>query len=93
MLALADGAKHGYAIKQDVEQRTDGVVRLGPGTLYEAIQRLEAAGLIKAEWEQQMKGRRGPRRRIYRLTAKGSAALSRGRAEWLDFARVIGGIM
>ena len=46
MLALAGGAKHGYAIKQDVEARTDGGIRLGPGTLYEAIQRLEEGGLI-----------------------------------------------
>ena len=47
MLALADGARHGYSIKQEVESRTDGAVRLGPGTLYEAIQRLEDAGLIE----------------------------------------------
>ena len=46
MLALAGGAKHGYAIKQDVDARTGGEVQLGPGTLYEAIQRLEDGGLI-----------------------------------------------
>ena len=46
MLALAGGAKHGYAIKQDVESRTEGAIRLGPGTLYEAIQRLEESGFI-----------------------------------------------
>ena len=46
LLALADGAKHGYAIKQDVEERSEGAIRLGPGTLYEAIQRLEDDGLI-----------------------------------------------
>ena len=47
MLALADGARHGYAIKLAVEQRTDGAIRLGPGTLYEAIQRLQEGGLIE----------------------------------------------
>ena len=41
MLALADGPRHGYAIKQAVEERTEGAIRLGPGTLYEALQRLE----------------------------------------------------
>ena len=47
LLALADGPRHGYAIKQDVEARTQGAIRLGPGTLYEAIQRLEDGGLIE----------------------------------------------
>ena len=47
LLALADGARHGYAIKQAVEQRTGGAIRLGPGTLYEAIQRLQDGGLIE----------------------------------------------
>src|SRR5215203_3240494 len=47
LLALAEGARHGYAIKQEVEARTGGTIRLGPGTLYEAIQRLEESGLIE----------------------------------------------
>jgi DNA-binding PadR family transcriptional regulator len=47
LLALADGARHGYAIKQAVEERSEGEIRLGPGTLYEAIQRLEDAGYIE----------------------------------------------
>ena len=40
LLALSDGAAHGYAIKQEAEARSEGTVRLGPGTLYTAIQRL-----------------------------------------------------
>jgi DNA-binding PadR family transcriptional regulator len=47
LLALADGARHGYAIKQEVEERSGGEVGLGPGTLYEAVQRLEDAGFIE----------------------------------------------
>ena len=43
LLALADGAMHGYAIKREVERRTEGTIRLGPGTLYEAIDRLDQA--------------------------------------------------
>ena len=72
LLALADGARHGYAIKQDVEERTNGSIRLGPGTLYEAIQRLEDSGLIEAE-----AARRAPengqaaQRRYYQLTPRG----------------------
>ena len=46
LLALSDGTMHGYGVKREVESRTKGVVRLGAGTLYEAIQRLEQLGLI-----------------------------------------------
>jgi DNA-binding PadR family transcriptional regulator len=78
MLALADGAKHGYAIKQQVEARTDGVVRLGPGTLYEAIQRLEDAGLIEeaaAKSTGQPANGQEAQRRYYRLTDRGLRTL------------------
>ena len=47
LVALAGGAKHGYAIKQAVADLSEGEIRLGPGTLYEAIQRLEDAGCIE----------------------------------------------
>ena len=74
MLALADGPKHGYRIKQDVEARTDGGIRLGPGTLYEAIQRLEDGGLIQ-ESTAAASGRpangQEAQRRYYRLTDRG----------------------
>lgn len=71
MLALADGAKHGYAIKQDVEQRTDGSIRLGPGTLYEAIQRLEDGGLITESGGDDPANGQEAQRRYYRLTERG----------------------
>ena len=65
LLALADGECHGYGIMQEVEERTGGEVRLGPGTLYGAIRRLREDGLIEEQ--------PGPdeRRRIYRLTSYG----------------------
>jgi DNA-binding PadR family transcriptional regulator len=78
LLSLADDARHGYAIKQDVEDRTNGAIRLGPGTLYEAIQRLEEDGLIE---ETAARGRSVPangqeaQRRYYRLTERGWSAL------------------
>jgi DNA-binding PadR family transcriptional regulator len=75
MLALADGARHGYAIKQEVEARTDGEIRLGPGTLYEAIQRLETSGLIEETDERAGDDR--AQRRYYRLTREGMRVLRR----------------
>src|ERR1700733_13790487 len=64
--SLADGAKHGYALTKDVEEFAG--VRLAPGTLYEALSRLESQGVIEG-----LGG--GGRRRPYRLTAAGAAAL------------------
>ena len=64
--SLADGPKHGYGMMADIETMTG--VRLGPGTLYGALARLEKSGLIQAIPAQD-------RRRPYRLTAIGIAAL------------------
>lgn len=66
--SLADGPKHGYAMVRDVEDTTG--VRLGPGTLYGAIARLESRGLIEA-----LDGDES-RRRPYRLTARGAEVLA-----------------
>lgn len=64
--SLADGAKHGYALTKDIEAFAD--VRLAPGTLYEALGRLEGQGLIEAMESHD-------RRRPYRLTSLGAATL------------------
>jgi DNA-binding PadR family transcriptional regulator len=77
LLALADGDRHGYAIKQDVERRTDGAIRLGPSTLYEAIQRLQDAGLIEEAGAPRAEAANGQeaQRRYYALTERGWTAL------------------
>lgn len=70
LLALADEERHGYGIIQEVDERTDGRVRLGPGTLYGAIKRLREQGLIEeAEGVEEADG--DERRRYYRLTPFG----------------------
>ena len=68
LLALTDGDRHGYGVIQDVEQRTGGDMRLGTGTLYTAIARLVALGLIGET-------REDDRRRYYRLLPLGRAVL------------------
>jgi DNA-binding PadR family transcriptional regulator len=85
LLALADGDRHGYAIKQEVERLTAGDVRLGPGTLYEAIQRLEQRGLIAESGERPDTDDRADRR-YYRLTPAGRAVL---KAELRRAARLV----
>ena len=76
LLALADGARHGYAIKQDVEDRTGGAIRLGPGTLYEAIQRLLDGGLIEQTSGADAENGQQAQRRYYALTPGGWAVLT-----------------
>ncbi len=77
LLALADGPRHGYAIKKDVQERSNGAVRLGPGTLYEAVQRLEDAGYIEEATavDQDADNGQVAQRRYYRLTDRGWAVL------------------
>ncbi len=70
LLSLADRDRHGYGIMQEVEARTGGSMRLGPGTLYGAIKRMRGPGLI-AEAEERVEG--DERRRYYRLTSLGRA--------------------
>ena len=71
LLALADRERHGYAIMQEVERRSEGTVRLGPGTLYGSIKRMLAAGLIEESDERPAPGRDDERRRYYRITTLG----------------------
>lgn len=74
LLALADGPQHGYAIRERVEERTDGAVRLWPATLYGSIRDLTEHGAIEP-----LEGDDDPdddqRRRYYRLTDVGREAL------------------
>lgn len=68
LTSLASGPKHGYALTQDIEGFAG--VKLGPGTLYGAITRLEERGLIEPAGDEQ-------RRRPYRLTAAGETELTK----------------
>ena len=90
---LKRGDAHGFEILKRLESAGSGALQLKEGSLYPALYRLEAAGLVKAAWEAGPSTRRGPRRRIYRLTAKGGKQLDTARGEWENFVRVIGGIL
>jgi len=72
LLALRDGEQHGYALMQRVEELTDGAVRMGPGTLYGAIKRMLADGLIEETAERPDPALDDQRRRYYRVTALGA---------------------
>jgi DNA-binding PadR family transcriptional regulator len=75
LLSLASGEQHGYAIMQDVLNRTTGKIRLWPATLYGSIKRLIEAGLIEASDERPAPELDDARRRYYRLTSLGKRVL------------------
>lgn len=72
LLSFADGPRHGYAVQQDVEARTEGGLVLGPGTLYEAIHRMLARG-----WLLEAPDSKQGRRKAYRLSDDGALELRR----------------
>lgn len=86
LLALAAGERHGYALMADVEALSDGALRIGPGTLYGSIKRLLAAGFIAEAQSRPDPQLDDQRRRYYRLTGAGRAALS---AEAARLARLV----
>jgi DNA-binding PadR family transcriptional regulator len=74
LLSLLDERRHGYGIIREVEQRTGGGLRLGTGTLYTALARLEALELV-GESARRPAARDDERRKYYVLTALGRAVL------------------
>jgi DNA-binding PadR family transcriptional regulator len=74
LMALADGDRHGYAIIQDVADRTHGELKLSAGTLYRSIQRMLEQGLITETRERPAPEDDDQRRRYYRITPFGVAA-------------------
>jgi PadR family transcriptional regulator, regulatory protein PadR len=88
---LSRGPGHGYEVIMRLKVRSGGAFELPEGTVYPALHRLEDAGLLASSWDVVA----GRRRRIYRLTTAGEAALAEQAAQWREFsgsmARVIGG--
>ena len=89
LAVLADGPLHGYAIIEKLKRRSDGALELPEGTVYPALHRLEAGGLLSSEWSQG----EGRRRRVYQLTRRGRRELGERRTEWRDFARAVEAVL
>jgi len=70
---------HGFGISRRIEQVSQGVFKVNPGSLLVAFQRLERAGLLDADWRVTDNNRKG---KFYRLTAKGRKALDHEAADW-----------
>ena len=88
LVALADEDRHGYAIILDVAARTDGTIRLSPGTLYRSIQRMLEDGLIVETDERPSPEDDDERRRYYHLTTLGTAVAQAEAARLMDLVRM-----
>jgi len=75
LLALTGAHRHGYGIIRDIAERTDGTLRLGTGTLYTALARLETLALVGESDRRAPAHEDDDRRRYYRLTPLGRAVL------------------
>ena len=89
LAALAERPAHGYAVVERLRERSAGAFDLPEGTLYPALHRLEASGLVASRWSEP----EGRRRRVYQLTAKGRRRLEERQTEWRAFARAVNAVV
>jgi PadR family transcriptional regulator, regulatory protein PadR len=92
MLVLAilqESPLHGYAVIEALRERSGEAFDLPEGTVYPVLHRLERAGLLASDWDEN-----GPRRRrTYRLTREGSATFEVERAAWEEFVAAVGQVV
>ena len=87
---LTEGAAHGLAVKQRIEDLTGGQLNVGPGALYPALHRLHHARLLTAEWG--VSGKNRPAK-IYRLTSKGQKRLQSEIRTWQRHIRSVKAVL
>jgi PadR family transcriptional regulator, regulatory protein PadR len=88
--ALAWGQMHGYSILAWLRETTDGELRIEDAALYPALHRMEARGLIEAEWGLSENNRKA---KFYRLTTRGRRELRSEVESWTRYVSVIGKVM
>jgi PadR family transcriptional regulator, regulatory protein PadR len=87
---LLFGPSHGHAIAQRIRAVSDDVLRVETGSLYPALHRLEAQGLVAASWELSDKGKRA---KFYTLTRRGRKQLTAGQSKWEQLAQAIAKVL
>jgi PadR family transcriptional regulator, regulatory protein PadR len=80
---------HGYRVIEELRRRSAGTFDLPEGSVYPTLHRLEREGLLASRWSTETRRRR----RVYRLTRKGRAALERERKEWLLLAKAVTAVL
>ena len=87
---LALEPRHGVGVADRIEQITHGTFKLGPGSLFPALHRLEQDGYIAGEWSTTPEGRRA---KFYRLTRAGQRQLAAERRNWARIVLAIGQVL
>ncbi len=86
---LSSGPLHGYGVIEQLRERSGEAFDLPEGTIYPVLHRLEGSGLLVSDWTEQS----GRRRRTYRLSDKGRAALVAETSAWEAFTRAVGSVL
>jgi PadR family transcriptional regulator, regulatory protein PadR len=89
LAVVGEAPVHGYAVIEELKRRSSGALDLPEGTIYPALHRLEAEGLLASAWA----NGGGRRRRVYRLTRRGRTALGEHRVEWRRFVHAVDGVL
>ena len=87
---LCRKSMYGYEIAATVHRDTDGAFTWREGSLYPSLHKMEQAGLIDGAWEEKETGRK---RRYYRITEAGKAALADKRQSWSELCRAVNAIL
>jgi PadR family transcriptional regulator PadR len=85
LAVLSEAPAHGYVVIESLRKQSSGLFDLPEGTIYPALHRLEAQGLLRSHWQEDAPRRR----RVYTLTAKGQQALAKRQEEWRLFSRAV----
>ena len=83
---LESGPSYGYAIVRELNQRAEGILKLGEGTIYPVLHRMEDKKMVAAKWRLAENGRQ---RKYYRLTPKGHRGLAASREQWQRLSAVM----
>jgi transcriptional regulator len=84
--ALSLAPMHGWGVSQRIQQLSHDALRVGQGSLYPALYRLEKKGLVLSEWATTENNREA---KYYRLSPAGRRALSAEASEWRDFSTAV----
>jgi PadR family transcriptional regulator PadR len=86
----AEGPIHGLGAMDAIQASSNGSIEVEDGALYRSLHRLEARGLLSAQWRRSEKNRRA---KFYALTKAGEKELARGKAEWERHALAVGRVL
>ena len=90
LAVLTDAPLHGYAVIEQLRDRSKDAFDLPEGTVYPALHRMEREGLVRSRWET---GENARKRRLYSLTARGKRHLAKRRTEWNGFSNAVASVV